>query len=122
VAANEGQRPSRERLGEWFEQWVGLELVRMMRARSAAGRLRFWRDPDGPAVDWVLDQHDRLVPIECKWTDAPSERSARHLVTFLAEYPSAERAFIVCRTPRRYAVARRVDAIPWQDLPELVQR
>lgn len=53
VAANEGPRPARERFGEWFEQWVGLELVRMTRDRGARSPVRFWRDPDGPEVDWV---------------------------------------------------------------------
>lgn len=121
LAANEGRRPSRERLGEWFEQWVGLELVRMTRDRAARSPVRFWRDPDGPDVDWVLELSDRPIPIECKWTDAPSAHHARHLATFLAEHPAATRGVIVCRTPRRYAVAPRVQAVPWQELPELLE-
>jgi hypothetical protein len=55
VAANEGRRPNRERLGEWFDQWVGIELVRMTRQPGSHSPVRFWRDPDGPEVDWVLD-------------------------------------------------------------------
>ncbi len=120
LAAGEGRRPTRERLGEWFEQWVGLELVRMTRDRAAGHPVRFWRDPDGPEVDWVVDLDGRLVPIECKWAEAPSAADARHLRTFLGEHPMATRAFIVCRTPRRFAVAPRVEAVPWQELPELV--
>lgn len=121
VAANEGRRPNRERLGEWFEQWVGIELIRMTR-RRARSPVRFWRDPDGPEVDWVLDLEDRLVPIECKWTDAPTAAHARHLTTFRREYRTADRAYLVCRTPRRYTVAEGVEALPWQDLPEVVER
>jgi predicted AAA+ superfamily ATPase len=119
LAANEGRRPNRERFGEWFEQWVGIELVRMTR-RHGRSPVRFWRDPDGPEVDWVLDLDDRLVPIECKWTDAPTAQHARHLATFLREYRPADRGFLVCRTPRRYRLAPRIEAVPWQDLPELV--
>jgi predicted AAA+ superfamily ATPase len=121
LAANEGRRPPRERLGDWFEQWVGLELVRMTRQRPGRCPLRFWRDPDGPEVDWVLDMEDQLVPIECKWSDAPLPKDARHLRTFLAEHPSAEKGYVVCRTPRRFSLAPRVDAVPWQDLPEIVE-
>jgi predicted AAA+ superfamily ATPase len=120
LAANEGRRPTRERLGEWFEQWVGLELVRMTRDRAARSPVRFWRDPDGPEVDWVLDLDDRLTPIECKWTEAPAAGDARHLLTFLAEHPGTERGFIVCRTPRRYVVVPRVEAVPWHELPDLI--
>jgi uncharacterized protein len=120
LAANEGRRPTRERMGEWFEQWVGLELVRMTRNLTARSPVRFWRDPDGPEVDWVLDLNDRLTPIECKWTEAPTAEHARHLTTFLAEHPSARHAYLVCRTPRRYLVAPRVEALPWQELPAIV--
>ena len=120
LAANEGQRPPRERLGDWFEHWVGLELVRMTRARPGKCPLRFWRDPDGPEVDWVLDLDDELVPIECKWSESPLPRDARHLGTFLAEHPSARKAYVVCRTPRRFSIAPGVDAVPWQDLPRIV--
>jgi uncharacterized protein len=121
LAANEGRRPARERLGEWFEQWVGLELIRMTRDRAARNPVRFWRDPDGPEVDWVVDLNDRQIPIECKWTDAPTAQHTRHLATFLSEHPAATRGFIVCRTPRRYAVAPRVQAVPWQELPEILE-
>jgi uncharacterized protein len=120
LAANEGRRPTRERLGEWFEQWVGLELIRMTRSLTARSPVRFWRDPDGPEVDWVLDLDDRLTPIECKWTESPTAEHARHLTTFLAEHPSATRAYVVCRTPRRYLLAPRVEAVPWQELPAIV--
>lgn len=122
LAASEGRRPARERLGEWFEQWVGIELVRMTRGRSTRSPVRFWRDPDGPEVDWVLDLDGQLTPVECKWTEAPTAEHARHLRTFLAEHPTAPRAFIVCRTPRRFAVAPGVDAVPWQELPDLIAR
>jgi predicted AAA+ superfamily ATPase len=121
LAANEGRRPPRDRLGEWFEQWVGLEIIRMTRQRTGRVPLRFWRDPEGPEVDWVLDLDDRLVPIECKWTESPTPQHARHLMTFLKEYPAAKRAWIICRTPRRYSVAPRVDALPWRELPEVLE-
>jgi predicted AAA+ superfamily ATPase len=121
LAASEGRRPPRERLGDWFEQWVGLELIRMTRHWTGRCPIRFWRDPDGPEVDWVLDLDDRLVPIECKWSESPTAKDARHLNTFLDEYRSAARAYVVCRTPRRYALAPRIDAVPWQDLPEIVE-
>jgi predicted AAA+ superfamily ATPase len=120
LAANEGRRPPKEKLGEWFEQWVGLELIRMTRGRTARSPLRFWRDPDGPEVDWVLDMEDSLIPIECKWSEAPTPAHAKHLTVFLNEYAKAKHGYVICRTPRRYALTDRVEAIPWQQLPDLV--
>lgn len=120
AAADEGRRQSARVLGAWFEQFVGLELLRATREVSARLKLRFWRDPDGPEVDWVVVGEDRWVPVEVKWSDAPAERDARHLRTFLSEYPKARDGVIVCRTPRRFKIAPRITAIPWQEIPDLV--
>ena len=64
VAAREGIQQPRERLGMLFEQFIGLELIRCSRMKSRKFKLRFWRDPDGPEVDWIIDNGDSYVPIE----------------------------------------------------------
>lgn len=117
AAAGESAHPTRERWGHLFEQWVGLQLLR--RLRTAGGRLRFWRDLNGPEVDWLIERDDELVPIEVKWADSPRPQDARHLQVFLSEYPEAKRAYIVCRTPRPLQLAPRVVAIPWHDLAQV---
>jgi uncharacterized protein len=40
--------------------------------------IRFWRDPDGPEVDWVVEGRGVLVPVEVKWTDTPGKRDVPH--------------------------------------------
>ena len=116
LCANEGTRPHRDRLGQLFEQFVGLELIRQSRFQIPETRVRFWRDPDGPEVDWIVERRAELRPIEVKWTDTPAARDARHLETFLGEYREAARGFIVCRTPRPARISDRVMAVPWQEL------
>jgi len=41
-------------------------------------------------------------------------------LVFLKEYPKAKRGYVVCRTLRRYALTERIEAIPWQELPDIV--
>ena len=113
VAAHEGRTLDRVRLGTLFKQFVGLELLRALHARKIKGRLKFWRDPDGPEVDWLIDHEGDYAPIEVKWTDAPTLSDVRHLQTFLAEYPTARHAYLVCRTPRKIALSRSITALPW---------
>ncbi len=103
-------------MGQLLEQLVGLELIRLGRLRSRGVAVRFWRDPDGPEVDWVLDGPGFLVPVEVKWTDVPGPRDARHVEVFLSEYPDTERGYVVCRVPRRVRLTDRVDALPWQEV------
>jgi len=116
LAAREGRNLPLETMGHLFEQFVGLELLRLLRSTNAQQRLRFWRDPDGPEVDWILDTSDGYTPIEVKWTDRPSLNDARHLRVFMREYTRATAGFVVCRTPRTVQLSPQVQAIPWQEL------
>ena len=108
-------------LGALFEQFVGLELLRATRQAMGEVRLRFWRDPDGPEVDWIVEGEERWLPVEVKWSDAPAERDIRHLQTFLSEYPKAREGVVVCRTPRRFKLAPKITAVPWQEIPRLAE-
>jgi predicted AAA+ superfamily ATPase len=116
VAAREGRRLPRSRMGELFEQFVGIEVVRFCRLHAPDARLRFWRDPDGPEVDWVVEHPGGFLPIEVKLADRPTLRDARHLHVFLEEY-GAQRGLIVCSAPRPLQLSNSVTAIPWRDLP-----
>jgi predicted AAA+ superfamily ATPase len=120
LAAREGRDPPRETMGHLFEQYIGLELLRMARATHPQYRLRFWRDPDGPEVDWILETPQGLIPVEVKWTESPTVQTARHLHLFLKEYPQALTGFVVCRTPRIVQLSSRVSAIPWQELETII--
>lgn len=118
LCTGEGTRLTPTRLGELFEQWVGLELIRYGRLEGNTS-VRYWRDLDGAEVDWVLEKHRSYTPIEVKWTDAPTGRDARHVETFIKEYAQARQGYIVCRTPRPFSISAKVTAIPWQELPSL---
>ena len=122
LAAREGTQPSRDTLGRLFEQFVGLELVRCAHATHHTLRIRFWRDPDGPEVDWVIDDNGAYTPVEVKWTDHPTPSDIRHVEVFLDEYPSATTGYLVCQAPRRVKLSERVVALPWQSLDELIAR
>lgn len=116
VAAREGRPLPLSRMGELFEQFVGLEIVRWCRLHAPDARLRFWRDPDGPEVDWVIEHPKGLLPIEVKLADRPSERDSRHLQVFLSEH-GGRRGLVICSTPRALELSRTVTAHPWQELP-----
>jgi uncharacterized protein len=115
LAAAEGTQLGPPRMGELFEQMIGLELLRMLRLHIPGAKLRFWRDPGGPEVDWVVEHHGRLTPIEVKWSERPTASDARHLEVFLDEY-GGNKAFILCRAPQALAISARTTALPWATL------
>jgi len=121
IAAREGRIFSREQLGQVFEQWVGLELIRQIRLLGKQDRLRYWSDPSGPEVDWVLESYEAYIPIEVKWTDRPRMEDARHLQTFLKEYPKAQKAYVICNTPHPLKLSDQITALPWNQLAEVLK-
>jgi len=119
LAAREGTKLSRDTMGLLFEQFIGLELLRSAHTNGKGDKLRFWRDPDGPEVDWVVDADGVYTPIEVKWTENPSSADIRHLKVFLSEYKTAGLGYVVCRVPREAKLSDRIFAIPWQSIAEI---
>ncbi len=67
-----------------FENLVGVHLQKWVHfVQDTEGRdveLRYFRDVDGREVDFVVVEHSRPTHlVECKWTDAPVDRSLRYL-------------------------------------------
>lgn len=116
VSANEGIKPPIQYFGTLFEQFIGLELLRLVSLMNKRGKICFWRDAYGTEVDWIISHQEQLVPIEVKLTATPSVRDTKHLQTFLSEYENVVNAYIVCTTPRKLKLAERIYAIPWQEL------
>ena len=120
VAAREGRRLSREQMGHLLEQYVGLELIRTIRALQKRWTVKYWRDASGVEVDWVVETPEAYIPIEVKWTESPTESDAKHLKLFLAEYPEATQGFIICRTPHIMQITDHIVALPWQQVKDVL--
>lgn len=116
VCAKEHARLHPEMVGYLFEQFIGLELIRQARLRSPRMNIKFWRDPAGPEIDWVIEQADRFIPIEVKWTQTPERKDMKYLKMFLKEYPQCPRGYLVSRSPRRVKLDKDIVALPWQEL------
>jgi predicted AAA+ superfamily ATPase len=103
--------------GPIFEQWVLTELVHRTTYLGPAHRVSFWRTASGAEVDAVVETPSEDVPVEVKWTENPRTNDARHLETFLDEFPQrARRGYVVCRVATARKLSERVTAIPWHEL------
>lgn len=118
VAAQEGSKLPIEYMGRLFEQFIGLEIIRKLRTFPSS-RILYWRDPDGPEVDWVIRHSNELIPIEVKWTDSPTLDDTKHLKIFLQEYQEAKNGYVICRTPRKLKLAENMIALPWEEITNL---
>lgn len=116
ASANEGVKLSQKVMADLFEQYVGMELIYLSQLGFPQAKIRYWRDTAGPEIDYVIDMAHQYIPVEVKWTDKPNLSDAKHLQKFLQEYPDVTAAYIVCRTPKRYKLAEKIIALPWQEL------
>jgi len=119
VAAHEGRRLPKDQMGHLFEQYIGLELIRFMRLFYPRFSLKYWRDPSGPEVDWVIETPETYIPIEVKWTEVPTINDAKYLQIFLNEYSKAKKGFIICQTPHPMKINETVTALPWDKISEI---
>lgn len=119
LAASEGLHLPKEKLGNLFEEWVGLEILRRIHQKQLTGHLRFWRDPAGPEVDWVVEIDKSYIPIEVKWTANPREQEVKHLLTFMGEYKNAPHAYVICQTQRPYKMHPKITVLPWQQIGDI---
>jgi len=120
LAAHEGAKLPRETVGMLFEQFIGLEFLRSAHIKGGGIKIRFWRDPDGPEVDWIIDEEGAYTPLEVKLTENPGQSDIRHLEVFLSEYKSARQGFLICQVPRKAKLSEKVTALPWQSIHELI--
>lgn len=119
VAAREGLKQPKEILGKLFEQLIGLELIRHSRLYGRTNKICFWRDPDGPEVDWVLNRGGIYFPIETKWTDTPTKNDIKHIKVFMSEYENSKAGYVICQVERKVKLDENIFAISWKHINEV---
>ena len=115
AAANEGINPNRTTLGHLFEQLITLEILQYLTLNKPLAKLRYWRSPDGPEVDLVIESAGELIPIEAKITDIPKQKHLKHLRLFMQEYKQAKHAYIICQVKHKIEIEKNIYALPWQN-------
>lgn len=102
--------------GGLFEQWVGLSLLRLMRARGMDGRLYYWRDYSGREIDWVIDLGGEWIPIEVKWGESFRADDLRHLEYFAKTFgDKVKRGYVVFTGPRDREISDKFLALSYRN-------
>lgn len=108
---------NREEWSQRFEEWIGLSLIRYLRSQNLRGGLYYWRDHNGPEIDWVVEYENRWIPVEVKFVENPQQKQTRHLELFLNENEDrASKGFLVYLGKRPRKISEKITAIPWFDL------
>lgn len=107
----------REPRGAHLENLIVADLFAWRETRTHRPNILFWRTSKGAEVDLVIETPTALLPIEVKDTPVVRQEDARHLLTFLAEYPDKARAALVIHTgAEAYWLTNQVLAVPWSSV------
>ena len=101
-----------EPTGFHLETLVANDLLVWRDARPARA-VHHWRLSSGQEVDFVLQERDKLIPIEVKAKQSVGMRDARHLRTFMERYPDASRAVLLSCDPEIRPLTEEIIACPW---------
>jgi predicted AAA+ superfamily ATPase len=96
--------------------WEGLVLEEIL-ARVSERDVSFWSTHAGAELDFVWRRGHRLIGFEAKWGDAPAMTKSMHIAL---EDLGLEALFVVYPGPKRYALAKRVQVLPIEDLPSVL--
>jgi predicted AAA+ superfamily ATPase len=82
--------------------------------RLERAELGYWRTSIGEEVDFVIEAHGKLIPIEVKMTTRPQLSDIAHVRTFRAEYGKKARSGLLLHTGDAVEwLAPDVLAVPW---------
>ncbi len=116
VAAGESAPLPKSVFGHYFECWVGLELLKITRARRMEISLHFWQDPQTAEVDWVLKKNQTYLPIEVKLATQVKASDAKHLRQFMREYDCPKGAIVVYTGQTRQLLDEAICVVPYHQL------
>jgi len=122
ILAQEASRFNPSRKGQLFEHFIGNEIIKWIRLKKRNAKLYYWRDSDGPEIDWLIECDGQLLPIEVKMQTSPSQQAAKHLLVFINEYKNARRGLIVSTSEIDFKVHDNVDVISYLNLFEYLDR
>ena len=99
--------------GAHLENLVVTDLLAWAGAAPGRPSVLHWRTVTGAEVDFVIELPDRLLPIEVKASRRVNHQDARHLRTFLQDYPTAPGALLLYDGHEVFWIERGILASPW---------
>jgi len=103
--------------GAHLENLIVADLLTWRETRTHRPNILFWRTSKGAEVDLIVETPNRLLPIEVKTAASVGLSDARHLRTFMEEYPDQTPAgLLVYGGSETYWLTDEILVVPWTDV------
>lgn len=108
----ESLRSSRE-LGAFFETMIFLHLTVLSELMVPKAKIFYWRATTGKEVDFIIEHGKSLFAFEVKLTKNPTFNDIKNLLTFIEEYPKANRGILLHTGSSIKWLHSKIIAVPW---------
>lgn len=98
--------------GAAYESWVFSEIIKWKDLQPRDPGFFFYRTSAGLEVDFLLQERDKLLPLEVKFSANADSRDGRSLDIFLREHKNAPAGIIIYRGREFEEVRRDIWAVP----------
>ncbi len=121
LAAEEGDNLPEKHYDNLFHQFIGLQLLNLLRTIAPEAKLYYWKDHNGPEVDYVIEYGHHYLPIEVCYSAKPKQNEAKHILVFLEEYPCILPAMVICLVDKAVFMHEHVIAVNWQEAATMLR-
>lgn len=105
--------------GQLFETWVASELLKYRFNRALRSNLYFWRDNKGHEVDILVEQSDKLLPIEIKSGQTVAKDFFDSLKKFQSMAENMAPHGVLIYGGQQSQNREHMDVIPWNQIHSL---
>lgn len=102
--------------GALFETWVVSELLKYRFNQGKRSNLYYWRDKTGNEIDIILDQGEKLFPIEVKSGQTVTKDYFKNITRFLDIAGSTAEHSALIYGGAKGQGREKTDVIGWQDI------
>lgn len=96
--------------GAFFENFVVIEILKNYLNNGKKPSFFFYRDTEQKEIDLIIEQNQKLFPIEIKLTASPNKTMVKNF-SILPEEKFSSGA-LICMTSEDYPITSKVNAIP----------
>lgn len=102
--------------GSLFENMVITEFLKENFSRGTSGNLFFWRDNTGNEIDLILDQDNKLIPVEIKSGQTITDEYFKNL-RFWAKISGSESGYVVYGGQDLQKRSNGISVVPFTRVP-----
>lgn len=100
-------------LGNFFETLVFLHLQVYSELLTPPAKIHYFRTTSGKEIDFIIQWGRKNLAFEVKFTDNPTHKDIKNLISFIEEYPNTIRGVLIYNGNSIKYLHSKIITVPW---------